>query len=206
MNTKERIMEAALTLFSQRGYDAVSVGQIAETVGIKAPSLYNHFKSKQDILKAVMDEMNRRYDREVAARQMNGRIAGEDMTLFAQMSESQLLSTGLALFSYFLHDSYVQRFRKMLSIGQFENREMAELFSKQYVDDPLSYQGAMFGLMIQTGILKEEKPDIMALHFFAPIYFLLELCDRQPEREQEAQEMLKEHIYQFNRCYKREEA
>lgn len=93
------------------------------------------------------------------------------MTLFTQMSESQLLSTGFALFMYFLHDSYAQRFRKMLSIGQYENREMAELFFKQYVDDPLSYQGAMFGLLIQAGLLKKEKPDIMALHFLHRFIF-----------------------------------
>lgn len=205
MNTKERIMEEALTLFSQRGYDAVSVGQIADAVGIKAPSLYKHFKSKKDILKAVIEEMNLRYDKQVDERQMDGRTAVKDVPMFAQMTEEQLISTGMGLFTYFLHDSYVQRFRKMLCIGQYENQEMAELFSKQYVDDPLSYQGAMFGMLMQAGVLKVEKPDIMALHFFAPIYFLLELCDRQPEREQEALGMLKEHIYQFNRCYKREE-
>ena len=34
-NTKQKIIETALTLFSERGYDAVSVGEIAEAVGIK---------------------------------------------------------------------------------------------------------------------------------------------------------------------------
>ena len=45
-NTRQRILNAALELFAQYGYEAVSVGQIAEAVGIKAPSLYKHFKSK----------------------------------------------------------------------------------------------------------------------------------------------------------------
>lgn len=49
-DTKQRILEKSLELFSAKGYDAVSVGEIAKAVGIKAPSLYNHFPSKQAIL------------------------------------------------------------------------------------------------------------------------------------------------------------
>lgn len=52
--TKERILDEALTLFSQYGYDAVSVAKIADAVGIKPPSLYKHFKSKEDIFNAIL--------------------------------------------------------------------------------------------------------------------------------------------------------
>ena len=52
-DTKQRILDEALWLFSQSGYDAVSVERIASAVGIKAPSLYKHFKSKQEIFDAI---------------------------------------------------------------------------------------------------------------------------------------------------------
>ena len=42
-DTRQKILDKALELFSARGYDPVSVGEIAKAVGIKAPSLYNHF-------------------------------------------------------------------------------------------------------------------------------------------------------------------
>lgn len=61
-DTKQRILDEALRLFSQSGYDAVSVERIASAVGIKAPSLYKHFKSKQDIFDAIVAETYRRYD------------------------------------------------------------------------------------------------------------------------------------------------
>ena len=48
MSTKEKILDAALTLFAENGYDGTSVEQIANIVGIKAPSLYKHYKSKED--------------------------------------------------------------------------------------------------------------------------------------------------------------
>ena len=54
-DTKQRILEKSLELFSTKGYDAVSVGEIAKAVGIKAPSLYNHFPSKQAIFGAILE-------------------------------------------------------------------------------------------------------------------------------------------------------
>lgn len=46
MTTKEKILKQALCLFAEKGYNALYVGEIASAVGIKAPSLYKHFKSK----------------------------------------------------------------------------------------------------------------------------------------------------------------
>ena len=54
-DTKQRILEKSLELFSTKGYDAVSVGEIAKAVGIKAPSLYNHSPSKQAIFDAILE-------------------------------------------------------------------------------------------------------------------------------------------------------
>ncbi len=49
-NTVERLREAALELFGERGYDGVSMAELAERVGIAKPSLYNYFRSKEDLL------------------------------------------------------------------------------------------------------------------------------------------------------------
>ena len=49
MSTKEKILDAALTLFAENGYDGTSVEQIANIVGIKAPSLYKRYKGKEDM-------------------------------------------------------------------------------------------------------------------------------------------------------------
>ena len=60
MSTKEKILDAALTLFAENGYDGTSVEQIANIVGIKAPSLYKHYKGKEDILNALIDSAEER--------------------------------------------------------------------------------------------------------------------------------------------------
>ena len=66
MNTKDKIMYEALKLFAQKGYSDVYVKDIAMMVGIKAPSLYKHFKSKQEIFESCIEifykKMNEKRD------------------------------------------------------------------------------------------------------------------------------------------------
>jgi len=54
-STKGRILYMALSMFYERGYDKVSTREIAESVGIKVASIYNHFESKEKILEALYD-------------------------------------------------------------------------------------------------------------------------------------------------------
>ncbi len=204
MNTKEKILDEALTLFSEKGYANVFVGDIADRVGIKAPSLYKHYKNKKAIFDAIIDEMNRRFTEQAKALQINGTDAAADAEIYRNLSEDKLLKLGRELFLYYLHDDYTRRFRKMLTIEQFHDKELAKVYSKLYVDDPLSYQGMLLGLMVSAGVLKTDNVDIMTLHFYAPIYYLLTICDREPEREEQSLKMLDEHIRQFDRLYGRE--
>lgn len=202
MDTKKKILDVALTLFSEKGYGNVYVGHIAEGVGIKAPSLYKHYKSKQDIFEAILVEMRNRYDKETAYLNITGSDSETDADIFARVSEDELVKMGMGLFSFFLHDEYECKFRKMLTIEQFSNRELAKMFSDQYIDGPLKYQTELFQMILMQGQMKAEDEQIMALQFYSPIYLLLTLCDRQPQREEEALVLLEKHIRQFNRMYK----
>ena len=203
MDTKQRILNEALTLFSEKGYANVFVADIAERVGIKAPSLYKHYKNKQAIFDAIIEEMKRRFLEEAGTLQINGADAVKDAEIYKHISEEQLIDLGNNLFLYFLHDDYTRRFRKMLTIEQFHDKKLAAAYMKEYVDDPLSYQGMLLGLMVSAGILQTENVEIMTLHFYAPIYMLLTICDREPEREAEALKTLEAHIRQFNKIYAR---
>jgi hypothetical protein len=132
---------------------------------------------------------------------MNGNDADLDANLFASISEDKLVEMGIGLFLYFLHDDYVRKFRKMLTLEQYQNSELSTLYSKQYMDDPLRYQAGLLAVICGMGKLETFDSDIMALQFYAPIYMLLTECDRHPEREAEALHMLERHIRQFNQVY-----
>ena len=203
MDTKQRILDEALTLFSEKGYANVFVNDIAERVGIKAPSLYKHYKNKQAIFDAIIDEMNKRFEQQAQTLNINGTNPTADAEIYKNMDEDQLVKLGNDLFKYYLHDEYTKRFRKMLTLEQFKDKDLAKVYSKQYFDMPLSYQGMLLGLIASQGMLVTDNASIMTIHFYAPIYMLLTLCDREPERENEALRLLEEHIRQFDKLYGR---
>ena len=70
---RRKILEAALSLFAENGYDGTSVEQIAGIAGIKAPSLYKHYKGKKDILNALIDSAETWYE-EVFGSERNGSL------------------------------------------------------------------------------------------------------------------------------------
>ena len=56
-NTAERILDAAEDIFAEKGYSATSLGDVADRVGIRSPSLYNHFRNKEALYQAVLDRL-----------------------------------------------------------------------------------------------------------------------------------------------------
>jgi len=199
--TKQRILAAALTLFSERGFEPVTVAEIAKAVGVKAPALYKHYKSKKDIFDAIFVEMKMSYERQTASMQMNGVDANKDETLYLNSGEDGIVKLSIDLFLYFLHDDNVRKFRKMLAIEQYNNKDLAAIYAERYVDFPMTYQSAVFGLMTGAGASIPENAHIMALQYYAPVYMYMTLCDCQPEREAEALVVLEQHFRQFIRLY-----
>ena len=201
MDTKENILISALTLFANQGYDAVTVAQIAQAVGIKAPSLYKHYESKQAIFEAILQEMDSRYEKQASALSLQGKDPAQDGQVFAAVSPEKLTQMVLNLFSFFLHDPFVSRFRRLLTVEQFHRGELSRLYTKQYAEDPLFYQAALLEQLISAGCLKSLNPRFLAVEFYSPIYFLLQLCDREPQKEPWAFEMLRSHVENFQQQY-----
>ncbi|MBO7563523.1 MAG: TetR/AcrR family transcriptional regulator [Clostridiales bacterium] len=198
MDTKERIIDEALTLFSQKGYGDVYVAQIASAVGIKAPSLYKHFKSKQEIFDALTKTMEERYIRQASSIGISGIDAGTDAELYKDISEEALIKIGTGLFLYFLHDDYMARFRKMLTLEQFRNPALSKIYTRQFYEDPMEFQSGVFSKLISEKKLLGDDPKLMALEFYSPIYMLLTVCDRDPSYEKTAVALIEKHIHDFN--------
>ena len=200
-NTKQRILDEALMLFSTRGYELVTVAEIADAVGIKAPSLYKHYKSKQEIYEAIIVEMDSRYNDYMSSMLMDGKDAQKDGDFYASVDEEGLVKFGLALFKHYLHDEYASKFRRMLTLAQYADRNLSDVFVRRYFDEPLKYLEKTFAMLSGAGRLAPEDPQVLALHYYAPIFLLLSLCDRHPEMEQDAIKMKERHIRQFIRAY-----
>ena len=198
-NTKQEILDAALELFSVQGFEATSIAQIAGAVGIRKASLYSHFESKQAILDALVQEVLEQYEEHsLFARADWEKDAGslpQTADDAVQMIQGQI--------RYILHDPAISRARKMLTIEQFQNADLAKLQTRQNYEDVLRYFTGLVGFLIRQGVLTEDDPEIMAAQLCLPITVWLGLCDREPEREQEVMGLVERHIRQFFRLYAR---
>ena len=201
-NTRDEILEAALDLFAVNGYEATSISQLADAVGIRKASLYSHFANKQDILDTVVETVLKGYaDRSIFARAdwddpgFTKDKAGMTAEDAAKLVRGQL--------RYILHDPHISKGRKLLVIEQFRNAELAELQTKQNYRDVLNYFTGMMRFLIREGALKDEDPEIMAAQFSSPITVWINLCDREPEREDEVMELVGKHVMQFFEIYRK---
>mgnify|MGYP002583010059 FL=1 len=198
-DTKQLILEKALALFSTHGYDAVTVGDIARAVGIKAPSLYNHFPGKQAIFDALVDATATRYEADTGRIDIHVQNVQKDIPTFTAITADALFEKVRQIFIYSLHDETIGRFRRMMTIEQFRSPELAALYSERYVERLLRYHAGIFRALIAAGEICAEDPDALALQYVAPVLTLIGLCDRQPEREQECLEKLQKHVQLFFR-------
>lgn len=198
-DTKKKILDKALELFSTQGYDAVSVGQIAKAVGIKAPSLYNHFPSKQAIFDAIVESTAAQYEADTGKIDIHVQDVKQDISVFTEITEEGLFEKVRQIFEYSLHNEPISRFRRMMTIEQFRSPELAALYSRRYVDRMMEYHANIFRALIAAGEIQKEDPDVLAMMYVSPVLTLLGICDRQPEREAECIEKLRQHVSLFFR-------
>ncbi len=201
-NTREEILEAALDSFSVNGYEATSISQLADAVGIRKASLYSHFSGKQEILDSVIETVLKGYaDHSIFA---NANWEDPEFTKDKTgMTAENVAKQVQGQIRYILHDPHISKGRKMLMIEQFRNAELAKLQTKQNYSDVLRYFEGMMKLLIREGTLKDADPEIMAAQFSSPITVWINLCDREPDREDEVMELVRKHVLQFFDIYRK---
>ena len=172
MTTKQKILKAALTLFAEKGYSAVYVGEIADAVGIKAPSLYKHYKSKQDIFNSCVEVFSDRME-QVRNELRLPDTPQTDITYRTATMEN-IVDFAIALFMFYLKDEVASKFRKMLIIERYHNSELNQLFEDLFINGAIEHEEKIFSELIDAKIIKKDNPHIIALRFYTPIFYLLQ--------------------------------
>lgn len=190
MSTKERIMYAALDLFSKKGYDGVGVDLIAENAGLKGPSLYRHFKGKEDIFNSMIELVASHYEEGFGLKK-------EQEELPESMDE--LIENAMSRIQFTMHDDIIRKVRRILAMEQFRNSRVAKLTSRYHLENLQQVYADIFAGMMEKGILKQEDPEILALEFVSPVSLLIHMYDRQPEREEEVLDKIRKHFEYFTK-------
>lgn len=205
-DTKQKIIDKALELFAAHGYDAVSVGEIAKAVGIRAPSLYNHYLSKQAIFDAIVETTAKQYETDTGKIDIHVQNVVQDIPTFTGITEDALFEKVRQIFVYSLHNETIRNFRRMMTIEQFRSPELADLYSKRYVDRIINYHAGIFRALIAVGEIPAEDSETLAMMYVAPVLTLIGVCDRQPEKESECLEKLRNHVSLFFRMVHKEDS
>ena len=179
-DTRHKILTEALRLFAGEGYEAVSVEAIAAAVGIRAPSLYKHFRSKRDIFASILKEMERRDAENAAGFSLPTESAEAAPETYGHLSIGALAGYCETQFRYWTEDEFASLFRKMLTVEQYRSAEMNALYHQYLGAGPLEYTADLLG--------SREA----ALALYGPMHLLYSVYDHSGGDT--AYEMLKEHL------------
>ncbi|MCI7759321.1 MAG: TetR/AcrR family transcriptional regulator [[Eubacterium] saphenum] len=188
MPTKDRILDSALTLFSEKGYDGVGVDLIAENAGIKGPSLYKHFKGKEDILDALIEKAESYYQQNFGSAQNPGKVPA---------SMDELIDLSLKRIEFTLHDPMIKKVRRMLTMEQFRSTRIGLLTTKYNIDIVQNIYREIFRQMMENGTMRAGNPEMLAMEFASPVSLLIQLYAREPERESEILQRIEEYFRYF---------
>lgn len=192
--TKEKILLTSLKLFAQDGYEAVSISKISGELGMAKSALYKHYKNKRDIFDSIinrMDELD--YER---AREYNMPEGNMDEIIkgYRKISIDKIRIYTEVQFKHWTEEEFTSLFRRMLTLEQYRNQEMADLYQKYLVSGPIDYMTYLFAGI--TG--KKEEAKQLAIEFYGPIFLMYSLYDNK-RKEDDLAEMLKKHVDRFSK-------
>lgn len=176
-DTKERILAAALDMFSQHGYEGTNIRDLMASLGLVKSSMYRHFESKEDIWNALLDEMIAYYGE---------RFGSPEHLPAVPDSTEQLVTMTMRMADFTIHDEKVVKTRKLLSIEQFRDERARDLATKHFLTGLVDMFTYVFSGMMDKGLFRRDDPAMLAFAYTAPVSSLIHLCDREPEKTEEA--------------------
>lgn len=157
MNTKERIMDVALHMFSEKGYEATSIRNICSEVGIKESTLYYHFKNKQDILDSLVTkfknhiaELLSHIDEIPNKAYLNDVKTPDDPA--SRIMETYMMDS-------YLFDPFCNLMIRLMMIEQFHNEELRELYERTMFIDPYKIQMKIMKRLAPPEVLSDNRTE-----------------------------------------------
>lgn len=191
-NAKEKLINAAMELFSVKGYDGTSVDEIAESIGIKGPTIYKYYKGKEALLQAIIENADMEYNKGMGF----GINAGENVHTGRELKEFAMKSL-----MFTIDNETARRMRKLLTIEQYRDVKFAQRATKHQISNIVSMYVPVFRRLIDEGVMIKGNPEVIALEFMAPVSLMLQMCDREPQKKDDALRMIEEHMDIFVERY-----
>ena len=191
-DTKERILAAALELFSKNGYAGTNIRELTASLGLVKSAMYKHFESKEDIWNTLLDEMIAYYDTHFGSPEHLPPVP-DTLDELAEMTRQMV--------NFTVHDEKVVMTRKLLTIEQFRDERARDLATKHFLTGLKDMFTPIFRGMMDKGLIHREDPSMVAFAYTAPISALIHMCDREPEKTEGTMAQVEAFIRHFIRTY-----
>lgn len=163
--TKEKIFDAAVDLFSLKGFSNVPVREIAKKAGIREGSIYNHFRNKEAILDAIIDY----FKLEMA----KTNLPSEEAAALMQEGPEVYLEMGAQIFLSRINTPQFGKIWRLVLMESYHNEKIRDVFKKDLIEEPLAGWESIFQLMVEKKMIKPVNPRIMAYEYWSFVIFLL---------------------------------
>lgn len=202
-STRQRALEAALELFSQHGYQTVSMADIAGALDIKAPSLYKYFKGKEELCAALTPLLEEHYTALWAdAGRRQAQLERDLPALGGILPVERLEQETMAWLRAEMTDPRAIAFRRLLTLNQVQAPTPATHWL--WIQPMVLYE-ELFTRLMNDEVLRRGEPHLMAMEYLAPLLQLLTLGDRVGDQREFYLEEARAHIRQFHRIFARRE-
>lgn len=166
-STKDIILDVAIELFAEKGYNRVSIREIATAVGIKGSSIYNHFKSKEDIMETLLSLFKEESDKHFGSFYMDMNLD----SLIETVAIEELLEKPLLMSVGFLGLPKVNRIFKVITSELSYNSKCREFLLEEFILVPRVTLKEIFGKLVQKGMVKDEDPELLAMEFYSFVIY-----------------------------------
>ncbi len=190
--TKSKILDVALNLFSQNGYLGTSMNDIAMQLEITKPALYKHYTSKHEILERIVERMNEMDFERAKEYEMPETQPDGFADAYVKTPVEKIRAYSMAQFLHWTEEDFSAQFRKMLTLEQYRDAEMTNLYQNYLATGPVEYMAAIFRKMTDS----DEEAMQLALDFYGPMYLLYGVYDGTKDKEA-VFELLGKHIDRF---------
>ena len=191
-DTKERILDAALEMFSRNGYAGTNIRELSASLGLVKSGVYKHYESKEAIWNALLDKMIAYYEEHFGS--------AEHLPPVPDTLE-ELVRMTMQMVNVTVRDERIVMTRKLLSIEQFRDERARELATKHFLTGLTDMFTRLFRGMMDKGLLRDDDPKMLAFAYTSPISALIHLCDREPEKTEETLEQVEAFSRHFVRTY-----
>lgn len=164
--TKDKIFDTALDLFSKKGYDSVSVRTIASEVGIKESSIYNHYSSKKDILMSILNYFEEYFK--------GNPLDDENIRKLLEENPEEFYHQGSEMFKQQIFEEKILKIMKLIFVQMYQIDEVKEFFLREILGGSTDFWSDVFEILIQKNVIGSDcNPNKLAEMYFGFSMFKL---------------------------------